>query len=62
MKIEWGLLSRFMLKLNYWNIKNENKKITQVFERATTIILIFINKKIFIILMLNNTTVIKNIF
>jgi len=26
MKIELGLLSRFMLKLNYWNIKNENKK------------------------------------
>ena len=26
MKIKSGLLSRFMLKLNYWNIKNENKK------------------------------------
>ncbi|MEE0935688.1 MAG: DDE-type integrase/transposase/recombinase [Methanobrevibacter sp.] len=26
MKIEQGLLSRFMLKLNYWNIKNEKEK------------------------------------
>lgn len=26
MKIELGLLSRFMLKLNYWNIKNEKEK------------------------------------
>ena len=26
MKIEIGLLSRFMLKLNYWNIKNEKEK------------------------------------
>ncbi len=35
MKIEQGLLARFMLKLNYWNLNNEKeKKITQVFERA----------------------------
>ena len=26
MKIEQGLLTRFMLKLNYWNIKNEKEK------------------------------------
>ena len=26
MKIEQGLLSRFMLKLNHWNIKNEKEK------------------------------------
>ncbi len=26
MKIELGLLSRFMLKLNYWNIKHEKEK------------------------------------
>ena len=26
MKIELGLLSRFMLKLNHWNIKNEKEK------------------------------------
>ena len=26
MKIEYGLLKRFMLKLNHWNIKNENQK------------------------------------
>ena len=26
MKIELGLLARFMLKLNYWNIKNEKEK------------------------------------
>lgn len=25
-KVELGLLTRFMLKLNYWNIKNEIKK------------------------------------
>jgi len=29
-----GLLKRFILKLNYWNMKNEKEKITQVFERA----------------------------
>ena len=35
MKIEQGLLTRFMLKLNHWNIKKmKKKKITQVFERA----------------------------
>lgn len=34
MKIEQGLLARFMLKLNYWNLNNEKEKITQVFERA----------------------------
>ena len=34
MKIELGLSSRFILKLNHWNIKNEKEKITQVFERA----------------------------
>lgn len=42
MKIKKGLLKRFMLKLNHWEIKNENKKITQVFER-TYIILGIIN-------------------
>ena len=26
MKIEQGLLTRFMLKLNHWNIKNEKEK------------------------------------
>ena len=26
MKIELGLLKRFMLKLNHWNINNENEK------------------------------------
>ena len=26
MKVELGLLTRFMLKLNYWNIKNEKEK------------------------------------
>lgn len=26
MKIELGLLSRFILKLNHWNIKNEKEK------------------------------------
>ena len=26
MKIGQGLLKRFMLKLNHWNIKNENQK------------------------------------
>lgn len=26
MKIKQGLLTRFMLKLNYWNIKNEKEK------------------------------------
>ena len=26
MKIEVGLLRRFMLKLNHWNIKNEKEK------------------------------------
>ena len=31
MKIEQGILRRFMLKLNHWNIKN--KKINKVFER-----------------------------
>ena len=30
MKIEQGLSSRFILKLNHWNIKNEKEKITQV--------------------------------
>jgi len=26
MKIEQGLLARFMLKLNYWNLNNEKEK------------------------------------
>ena len=34
MEIEQGLLRRFMLKLNHWNIKNKKEKITQVFESA----------------------------
>ena len=32
MKIEQGILRRFILKLNHWNIKN--KKINKVFERV----------------------------
>ena len=26
MKVKLGLLTRFMLKLNHWNIKNEKEK------------------------------------
>ena len=36
MKIKQGLLTRFILKLTHWNIKNEKEKNTQVFERAPT--------------------------
>ena len=31
MKIELGLLKRFMLKLNHWNINNENEKKYTIF-------------------------------
>lgn len=37
MKIELRVLTRFMLKLDYWNIKNEKEKITQVLERVVPI-------------------------
>lgn len=34
MKIEKGLLKRFMLRLNHENIKNEKEKTTQIFEKS----------------------------
>ena len=38
MKIEQGLLARFMLKLNYWNLNNEKKKITQVLKEPNILL------------------------
>ena len=37
MKVELGLLTRFMLKLNHWNIKNEKEKNHTSFRKSPLI-------------------------